>query len=108
MRRRWGCGCSHGTPWHPWSGGESFAGRGRVFRRDKFISDDKAAPEDRTCPQWFVSSPFYLSLLEIFEDYKVGRLGNVRRSISQKTLQALRIREMEFNRWEAYWDSRVY
>lgn len=103
LRQRWGCGCSDGIPWTAVMGGDGYIGQGRIWSRDKLIRERQATPEDRTCPQWFRRSPFYLSLLEELNDYKQGRLGNVRETMPYAVLVYLRCLAAESDAWDAHW-----
>lgn len=77
-----------------------------MWTRDRRIPAGEETPEDKTCPQWFATSPFVLSLLELVHDYREGRLGNVRK-LPMRTMQALRIFSAEYDAWIEEWDARL-
>jgi len=92
-----------GIPWSGSATGAGYRGTGRAWQRDKPIHPSKATDVDRTCPQYFARSPMFLCLLNELADFRVGRMGNVRRDITALHHTLLSVLESEVNLWESYW-----
>lgn len=99
---------SWGLPWDGESGGPGYAGQAyNVWYRDgdqRPLSE--AEPWERTCPQYYARSPFYLSLWQELGDYQEGRT-DLLGELSEAHLTYLRCMDAEHQAWRNYWDAKL-
>lgn len=61
---------------------------------------------ERTCPQYYRRSPFFVSLWDELEDYRSGRVA-VLGTLSAAHLTYLRVLESEETAWRNYWEGKL-
>lgn len=89
-------------PWTPGAGGESHAGKA-AYDNPRGARTEEA---QRTCPQWFLRSPFVQSVWTHLKDYREGRIGNVMR-LPAPLLFYLRELDTAVNCAKEYWEGRL-
>jgi hypothetical protein len=100
-RQAFGCGCSSGTPWGPQAASDGFLGQATQRYQSGDAGGATDPPWDRTCPQWFYTSPFIQSVMDELEDYRGGRWGHVD-DMPADLVGYLRIAHAELTAWENY------
>ena len=94
---------TYGIPWSG-GGGAGWPGQGVPHKRGAPERRHKVEPWERTCPVYFLRSPFVQSILSLLPDFEANRLGPIW-DLPASLVEYLRLAHDERESWKNFWEA---